>query len=260
MAGINVQFNSVSLQTANILIDKITGYDDLPSRKLYTFPTARSDGSKLTATYFENKTITFSGRIIGTSVTDLDSRLDTLRSNIVGQEGNLDFDWNSSTRRYVATLSKDQIQRATNAIWASVSFTFLCSAAYGQDTASGTLLGNTTLTTTGVNTAVTPGGTAQVQQPIITLTVNSGTGLTAQTITISNPATSVGITSIVRTWIATDVMVVNCATKSVTINGVAADYSGAFPTWVPGSGNIRYADGFTTRNVTLSATYTKLYL
>jgi hypothetical protein len=256
--AINISYGGVALQNSTTLIDGIA-HDQAPSRNLNQLSLARAHGSKLTAAYFGNKVVRITGRILGSSPINCDSLVDAFRLAITGIEANLDIDFNGSTRRYVATVGQTTITRPTSANFAQFDVEFNCSQPFGFDTASGSLLGATVLTTTGVNTAVTLGGTAPDQVPIITLLVNSGTGLATKAVTITNALTGVGIT-VTRTWAAADSLEIDCAALTVKVNGAIVNYTGAFPSWAVGAGNIRYADGFTTRNVSLSAVYTKRWL
>lgn len=105
----------------------------------------------------------------------------------------------------------------------------------------------------------TVGGTAPRQYPLCTLTINSFTGSTYNTVTISNPVTNSGI-SVYRAWNAGDVLVVDFLNKTVTVNGTAVDFAGVFAYWSPGSNNIRVTDDFTVRNVNLTATLVNRYI
>lgn len=228
-------------------------HDQLPKRQIYQFPVARIDGSKLTGAFMVDKVIRVEGVVLGSSIANCDSQLDTLKQALAAQEANLDIDYNGGTRRYVATAASVTISRPSAASFASFSIEFACSGAYGKDTSSSTLLSAATDTTASHSPAVTVGGSALFQRPVITALLNSGTGLTNKSITVINPATGAAIT-VTRTWVAADSLVIDTSLLTVKVNGAVVDYTGAFPTWAPGAGNIQRTDTLTTRSITLSAT------
>ena len=59
---------------------------------------------------------------------------------------------------------------------------------------------------------------------------------------------------------AGDVIIIDCANRTVTINDEEVDYFGTFLELEPGANSITYTDGFTTRNVDVSGVYTKRWL
>lgn len=254
--SVGITFNGTSLQNPPTIITS----ERRPTikRDASRFSLARAHGVKQTGVFQREKVIELEGTIIGTSVANCDSLIDSFLQAISAEEANLDMDWNGGTRRYVCTADSPIITQPSSAGMATFNVQFVCSAGYGVDTASSTLLSSTVSTTATATNAVTVGGTFKDQTPVITVTLNSGTGLTSKSFTISNPATGVGIT-ITRTWVAADVIVIDCANLTVKVNGSLVDYSGAFPTWAPGSGNIRSVDTLTTRNISMSATLVKKY-
>lgn len=88
----------------------------------------------------------------------------------------------------------------------------------------------------------------------VTVLLNSST-----TLSIGNASTgqTIGIT---RALAAGDVVVIDCAAKSVQVNGVDVPYTGAFPEFKPGTNYVYYTDGLLTRNFNFSATLVPSYL
>src|SRR3990172_1162676 len=92
------------------------------------------------------------------------------------------------------------------------------------------------------------------------ITFSSLSGATGKIVTLTNPDTGEEI-SITRDWVNTDVLVVNCFTKTLTVNGVEVDYTGKFLGFEPGiSRKLVYEDNFTGRSVTFGFSYTKRYI
>lgn len=259
MAGINVSFNGTSIQTNNILISDI-GHDQLPTKKIYQETLTRADGGKITGIQYTDKSISLEGIIVGTSITDLDSRIDALKNTLSGQDQNMDIDYNGSTRRYIATLVNIIISRKDMGVMsAAFSAEFTLDNPFGRDTSTTTLLSGATITTTpSIQTFTAIGGT-YTAHPAFTVTLNSGTGLTSKTITLTNTSTG-QFTSVTRTWTAGDILIVDSSAITVTVNGTAVDYLGVFPDYAVGSTQVTYSDSFTTRNVTLAGTYVRRFL
>lgn len=104
------------------------------------------------------------------------------------------------------------------------------------------------------------GGTAPLQQPIITTQFVTGT-LGAGTVYIGNNANGQQI-AVTRTFAVNDVLVVDCTLKAVFVNGVEVDFVGAFPEFPPGTGVLAYNDSVNTasRTQTYKVEYYPQYL
>ncbi len=138
------------------------------------------------------------------------------------------------------------------------SILFRASDPIGRDNTATALVLTNPKTTNPADESITFGG-SYLAEPYLSVVLNSGTGLTAKTMTITNTATGASI-SVTRTWVATDELIIDVANKQVYVNSVLVDYNGIFPTWEPGVGLLRYSDNFTTRSVTITGSYTKRYL
>src|SRR4051812_12167506 len=106
----NISFDSNSLQTANILTDTI-GHEQIPNKIAQMFQLAHANQSAIPFVSYASKSIRVSGKVIGSSIADLDSKLDTFRGYFLGTDKNLDIDYNGPTRRYVATVNGITIDR-----------------------------------------------------------------------------------------------------------------------------------------------------
>lgn len=256
----NISFNSYPLQTSNIITQDPILYDQTPARMLSSTPLIRTEASKLTFAAFQKKTITVNGRLLGTSVADIDSRLDTLKINLAAVEANLDIDNNGATRRYVATLLDSTFTRISP-VATAFTLDFLCSLAFGADTSSTTIVSSTAVTTTPKTvTTSSIGGTSPNQWVVMTYTLTTFTGSTINTVTFKNNTTTQQI-AVSRAWTAADVVVVDCFNKTVTVNGTAVDYQGVFPYFSPASaGTLIITDDFSARSATIVASNLNRYL
>lgn len=256
-----VSFAGNSLQTANIFVKNIDHYS-IPAKNIALMTLDHDNKSSIPFTSYSSRAIVIEGVITGSSVADLDSKLDTFRSYFVSQDQNLDIDYNGSTRRYIATLdaANSQIDRPGGLLYAEFSLKFICTNPFGQDTTPTTLLNQATRTLATYNDNVTVGGTAPYQLPIITVTLTAVSATGSQTMFVGNNANGQGIYITRSVWANGDVVVINCTLKTVTVNGAAAIFSGAFPELAPGAQQIGYLDTFTSRTLTELVTQTPLYL
>jgi hypothetical protein len=129
---------------------------------------------------------------------------------------------------------------------------------FGRDTSNTTACNTSFTGSSKTSTFVLIGGTV-VALPVITITLTAGTGLTSKYIQITNPSTG-KLIRITRTWVAGDILIIDCENKTVKVNGTDVDYTGVFPTWSPDDTQIQYDDTLTTRTVTMNMVYKKRYL
>ncbi len=159
----------------------------------------------------------------------------------------------------MCTLVGLDIDRPGGLAYANFTAQFFCTIPFGMATSATTA--NTENNMTGATDSWTHSyvGTAPYQLPVVTITIDSGTGLDGH-LTISNNANGQGITIIGQTFVATDVIVIDSKNRTVKLNGTEIDFLGSFPELAPGSQQINYADGFTTRQFDITITYVPLYM
>lgn len=261
----DLTFNSNDLQTfspaTNVgIITNVIDHTDGPSMLMGLYALADADGSSIPAINYPSKPIALAGVIKGSSEADLDSRIDTFKGYFTGKDKNLDIPYGSSTRRYIATAGTPKIQRKSGSFIAMFQIPITCTHPFGLDTTNtdlwATKVGFTSATFT---ESPTIGGNAPFQLPVITITINSLTGA-GDYVQISNDNNNQEMLIYGQNLVASDVVVIDCAQRIVTINGVEVDYYGTFLELEPGSASITYTDGFTTRNVDISGVYAKRWL
>lgn len=258
MAGTNVVYKSTSVQTANVFVNTIQ-HETIPKKTMNKYPVVRSHRSKLMPPSYYEREITIKGKIIGTSIDNVNTRADQFKAamNPVENTGNLDIDYASGTRRYVATIVDCQVFPADALFGRDFTLVFVCvDPPWGTDTSSATILNVTSQTTTPISHAITIGGNAIEQVPVITYTLNSFSGAAFNTIYFKNPISGQEI-SVARTWVAADVILITPDLLSIKVNGTEVDYDGAFPSYIPGAGTLVIRDNFTARNY--NALVTQLY-
>lgn len=83
---------------------------------------------------------------------------------------------------------------------------------------------------------------------------------TAEHVRFSNAGNGQGILITDQVIINGDTLVIDCEQKLVTLNGVEINFIGAIPEFPPGSQDMNYSDGFTSRDFDIDVDYYKLYL
>lgn len=195
---------------------------------------------------------------MGSSSSDLDSRIDTFKSYFNGKDKNLDIQYGASTRRYIATANKITVTRQQKAYFARFTVDFVCTQPFGRNTSATTALNASGRTASSYTDNHTFLGSAPYQLPVITITYAAVSG-GASFVSFGNNANGQGITITDQTWVASDVLEIDCMNKTVKKNGVEIDFLGAFPEFAPGSQNFTYSDGFTSRTLTENVIYYPMY-
>lgn len=257
MAGTTISFDTNSLQTASILTDTID-MESIPVKDAQMYALSHANYSKIPFVSYPSRSVTVSGTIFGSSITNLDSLLDAFRGYFIGADRNLDIGYNGGTRRFIATVNTLKITRPGGLAFAKFSIEFICTQPFGMDTATTPALTGTGRTLASYSDAYTFLGTAPSQLPIVTITLTAITGTTAS-IQWGNGGNGQAI-FVQRTWTAADVLIIDCVNRAVTVNGTPVAFSGAFPEFNPGGQSMQYVDSFTTRTFTIGVAYTVRYL
>lgn len=215
------------------------------------------------------KPITLTGQIIGTSISDEDTQIDTFNQIIAQINAPLVFDYagGSLNRQYLATAQVPNVSRPGGLAWADFNVTFIATLPYGQDVSATTLLSSGSRTLGGYSDNFTFGGNFPFQLPTITITFSAVSDtVNPQTVSLGNASTGQQL-NITRVWAATDVLVVDCTFATnipVTINALPVNFTGGFPDFAVSptlnTGTLTYSDSFTTRTFTELVTYYKYYL
>lgn len=180
--GRSISFDGNSLQTANILTQDIDS-ESIPTKVVNTLALAHASGSRIPFTGYSGKTVRVSGLVVGSSVSDLDSKLDTFRGYFNGQDKNLDIGYGGSTRRYIATVNSLVITRPGGLMDAKFDIEFICTQPFGQNTATTSALSASSRTSATYTDSYTFLGTAPYQRPVWTITFNSAVTGTSNLVT-----------------------------------------------------------------------------
>lgn len=260
----DITFNSNDLQTFSSttkvgINTNVINHTDIPDKVASIFAKADANGSSISAINYPNKKVSIGGTIHGSTQDDLDSRIDAFKGYFNTKGANLDIDYSGSTRRYVATSNAIGIERQQKVLWAKFTVEFICTEPFGKDTTATSITNSLNYTLASLTVAPTIGGSAPVQYPIITLTLDALTG-TGDYIQITNNTSDQLMLLYGFSFTAGDVIVIDAFERTVTINGVEVDYLGTFLELEPGAQSLTYTDGFTTRQVDIVITYYKRWL
>lgn len=251
-----ITFNGTDLSTVSGLqVYSINPYG--AGRNLLISQIARRSVRKLSSAFYNQRQIYVSLYIAVPSRALLDQSLDQLLSIIQTQEAALIINQSGALRQYTASYSTQTInndspnQSSVSAPlggFIDLTLTFECSDSFGYDPTP-TLLANQYPNTL-YNPSVTfiQTGTADTQVPIVTITF-TGSGSNTGSVTIGNQKTGQAIT-VTTTFNQYDALVIDCQHKTVQINGVDVNFSGAFPDVGLGQQTLYYVDTFTTRTFT----------
>jgi len=187
MAVVNATFQTNDLQTTNRISNAVM-HESAPRRKLKTQKLARANKQVITGDSYDEKTITLEGTLVGSSQSDFDDQVDSLKDDLEAREGTLDIDFGGSTRRYTATCERVEIEDRKIDV-ASYRIDFLCVDPYGTSTTpvNHSDDGNTSSPVTG--SEVNDGN--GIAEPVWTLTFND-TEAVDQDNTSSNTTTFIG--------------------------------------------------------------------
>lgn len=245
-------FNLTSIPGVKIVNYNVT---DMPSRILNNSKLARSNRSVLTSAEYTSKRIFITGFVGGNNWQAQMDNFDALKAKVQDVEGVIRVQQGTKSVEYVGTLNG--MSKTFNGPSLGFTFEFLCSDPIGKASTGSTLIPPTVITTSSANLSLNIGGSFRAE-PRFSMTINSVTDGTDKSISLINAATGKGI-KVTRDWIAGDIIEINSDTMEVVVNTELIDFSGQFPTFLPGTRTLQYIDDFTTRNVTISAVYIKRY-
>lgn len=254
----NITFDSNDIQTDNIITSSIE-HNSIPLKDAKLYSLAHANRSTIPYVSYPSRSVRVSGKIIDTTVAGLEARLDTFKAYFRGTDKNLDIDFAGTTRRYIATANGVSIDQPGGLQHADFDIQFICSEPFGRNitsTSAESSTGRTASTYTDTHVFL---GTAPYQLPIITIEYTAVTGGN-NSLMFSNDATGQAILILGQTFVADDIVVIDCENKSVTLNGVEIDSLGAFPEFEPGSRDFTYTDGFTTRTFNIDVDYYPMWL
>lgn len=255
-----ITYDAVSLQDSTYQTQEIE-HESMDHKLLNEQRFGNRDGAKVVDITFAPRTIILRGVVTGATIDTLETNLDALMQLMNRGKKNLDIAYASGTRRYQAYCrSVKVIRQHFNITFAPFEIEFMVG-----DPPFGTTLDTTTAEFTGVGTSVgtfsgtfTATGTRR-PLPIIQFNINGGSNIVD--ITFQNLTTGGAITvTPAGGFVGGDVLKINTNDYTVTINGVAVDYTGFFPEFAQGANDVKRVIHSTWHSIDMKIIYYPLYL
>jgi len=233
---ITITYDSTTILDSNY-ITRIVGHESSPDREINAVKLARQDGEVIINDSFNPKRIVVEGILVGSSMENLETRIDTLKELFSRKDKNLDIEFAGGTRRYVCRMASCQIRRDHyNIIHVPYKVTFFIASGIGTDTAETTALEDTGIVTDDTDNEVTFLGSYQ-PKPRHKITIN--TLGNADVVRITNEDTDEYMEVDLDGFSGSDYLEIDEEEQTVTKNGTTnLEFRGKFPSVVIGANNL----------------------
>jgi len=230
----NITFNSFDLQDSNYLTRDIR-HRKMANKTLVSRNTLRDGKREILDTWYTEKEIEVSGWIIGSSSSDLRTKIDNLKENLRTEEGNLDIDYGGNTLRYKATVRSLDIPEEHYHI-TQVPFTIVFSAEpWGKATSTSSETWSSISSSTYTNSINITGSHSPF--PLIQITANK---LMSTTVKVENETTGDWIqTSSTQSISTNSVIEIDIENQTFQLDSVDIDFDGVFPSFEPNTNSIK---------------------
>lgn len=234
----SVKFDNTEIN-ATPYFPRFVKHESFPERQVGVMQPSREDGDIFMYERFGKKLIVMSGFLCGSSQADFESKKDSMSELLSRVEKNLDFDWNGTTRRYVATCSRFELDRDHFNI-SNCPFTaeFVVSIGVGKDTAITAEKHAVSINANPYSWTSTFAGSA-APKPLITIEIGAGftnpMGVMLENVTTGEKIVMNKATHLV----SGDTIVFDFENKKVTLEGVEQKFYGSFPTLIIGANSLK---------------------
>ena len=252
-------FNSIDLNTSNYITTEVE-YRTIPNREINLEPISRKPGKKYISNEFGERRIKIIGFIIGSSTSDLQTKIDDLNTGITRvSSGTLSFDSSRSITATLASLTISDPQYSQTMV--PFEMEFVAAAPFFEGTQQ---TANTTVVNAATSKTITTTISGSVfAEPNITFTATAGAGYTTTSgITVTYSPTSEYVTwSGGANFLAKGSSVqFDYANLRILQDATEVNSAGAFSRWEPGSTTFVVAFGGATQGGVLSLVYKPRYL
>jgi hypothetical protein len=253
---IGVKYGSYDMQGGGSVVTDTDVYS-APPNSIQADALAELDGSLIVKQRYTSKTFRVEGYLRADSIAALETLIDTFKRAMSVKNQAFDIDYAGGIRRYLASSQNTMISKSSLTT-AGFTVEFLSPDGMGWSLDSTALVTPTGITTSSASIPLTVAGSYQCE-PKISVKLNTLSGGTTKTISITNDATLRGI-SVTRTWVAGDLLEIDSLAKTVFVNDIPVEFKGQFLTWAVGAGAVGYLDDLTARDATITASYTRRWL
>lgn len=251
-------YNGTFLQSIEGVTVLATNPYKIPKRDLSMSTIVRTSKSAVNSGFWSERDIEVRVSISRATRELMQDSLDQLMSVLQPLNKELIVNQGSGQRKYYCSLADAPVDKDGGS-YQELTLVFSCSDRYGYATTTTTVFTIGTTTAGTRSDAITLGGSAEWQTPVITISFSALTGGTSKTVTVGNNGTGQAV-SVLRTWTAGDILVIDSYNKTVKVNGVAVAFTGAIPEWKTGAGVWYEVDDLTTRTYTGTITNVNKYL
>lgn len=251
----SITYDGTSIATANIVTRRAM-HESSADRLLDTMRLTRRDGEIIVDDSLAPKTIVVEGVLVGSSLSDLETKIDSLKELCARKDKNLDISFAGGTRRYVCRMTKITFDRDFfNIIHVPYTIQFFVATGLGKDSSETTAKDTSGITATETNSAITFVGSYQPKpRHKITLTTRGN----ADVARISNQDTGDYIDVVLDGFSNGDYLEVDEENQTVKKNGTTnLNWVGKFPSVIIGANNLRLTilgSGYTVDQQQTSAT------
>lgn len=242
----SIKYDTTELVNATY-VPRRTNHESAPERIIDSMKLARQDGEAVIDDVLDKKFITIEGILIGSSQSDLETKIDSFKELIYRKDKNLDIDFAGGTRRYVCrAVSLDFDRDHFNLTHVPYKIVFLVPSGIGKDTSETTAQdqNNIVATSTAKVVAFTGSYDPKPRHKIIVNTRGN-----ADVVRITNTDTSEYIEVDLDGFSGADYLEIDQENKTVKKNGTTnLEYRGKFPTAIIGNNNYTldvYGSGYT---------------
>ena len=243
---------SVKFNTTEILdtthIPRFIKHESIPDRDIVVMPLARDDGDIFIAERYGQKRIVLQGILTATSMSNLETAVDTFKDLFRGVQKNLDISWAGGTRRYVATCVRHDFDRDHfNLLFVPWTAEFVVPSGEGKDTSSTVALNESVLT---ITTPAAKSFSMLGSKPARPLIKLQGSNWPADVkgIELKNTDNSEKIVLTKNaSWQIDDIIRFYCDEKKATFETssveIERDFFGIFPNFDIGTNNLKVSAG-----------------
>lgn len=242
----SITYDSTTIEDANI-VTRRANHESTADFRIDAVKLTRRDGEIVIDSSLGSKIITVEGMLIGSSQSDLEDRIDSLKELCSRKDKNLDISYGSGTRRYVCRLAKVSFDRDHyNLTNVPFSIQFYVGAGIGKDTSETTAKNTSGITATQTDATVSFSGSYDPKpRHKITFTTRGN----ADVCKISNQNTGDYIEVDLDGFSNGDYLEVDEENQTVKKNGTTElEWRGKFPSVVIGNNSLRleiFGSGYT---------------
>lgn len=250
----SVMFNGIYISSGNYTVRKVM-HDTATPRDLYMYDLARDGGSILVNNEWKPKKIVVEGIIKGEDIDNLEANCDEFKRIMGVTNKNLDIEYSSGTRRYLASANVIQIERDYYHLnYAPYTIEFVVPDGHGRTLSPVTYMTQSIVLHTledvsfGVSGTIAPKYTIELNFEVATDVVGVSVTINGDRVTVNETIT------------AGQIVLIDAENKKITIDGVEKPYTGLFPRLVLGTNDYLIATQSTSHLYDVEVTYTPKFL